>query len=221
MEPGSIERSREQVDVGKASRRKAERSESKEPKKTPDEELAIATEVVGLVLGTQPNCAAAAALMTEIGANLGYELLPCPVSVVAIEKASKTLLTMGPKANARFSDEARAKMEDLRPEGRDTGHIVVTSAEHLRLLDPNMRQLESYGVSAPSVMMRVNSVDPESGEWPFQWNGLQLWYILDEENRALIPTYEAARQELAARAKIIASDIRAGRSLELIVARAR
>ncbi|EYT56662.1 hypothetical protein H490_0101565 [Leucobacter sp. UCD-THU] len=183
--------------------------------------MAIVTEVVGLLFGIQPNCAAAAALTTEIGANLSYDLQPRPVSVVAVEKSSNTLLTMGPKANGKFSAEARARMEDRRPEGRDTGHLVVTSTEHLRLLDPNMRQLESYGVKAPSIMIRVKSVDPESGEWPFEWQGLQLLYILDEENRALIPAYEAARQDLAARAKIIAADIRAGRSLDLIVARAR
>lgn len=203
--------------MGKANRLKAERAEARKARDvsvvqrgTPEEELSAATIVVGELFGTEADCAAAAGLLVAIGDELGHALRPRPVSAIIREKKSNTLLTMGPKATEKFSPEQIAGTENLWPGGRNTGHIVVLSDEHKLLLDPNMRQLGNVGVDAPSIMIRVRSTEPESGEWPFQYEDLQILYFVDDENRALLPRYENAHRESRVYAQAIAEGIRAG-----------
>jgi hypothetical protein len=148
--------------------------------------------------------------MVEIGAQLGHILSPRHVSVIIREKATNALLTMGPRATERFSAEQLARMENHRPDGRDTGHIVVTSNAYSLMLDPNMRQLGSYGIDAPSVVARVSTTEPESGEWTFSSNTLHLAYIVDDENQGLLPRYADARRGGANYARMIAAGIRSG-----------
>lgn len=207
--------------MGRASRRKKERSKEESPLLSPENQLAAVTESVALMYGINADCAGAAALMVEIGDALGIKLQQRPVSVIAHEKSSGTTLTMGPKASSRFTPEQMAGMENYRPNGKDTGHIVVISDEHRALLDPNMRQLENFGVNAPAVMMRVKSAQPESGEWVFQWeDNLEILYILDDENEALIPRFEAMRSQCRATARAMATDISAGLAAPSIAQRA-
>lgn len=199
--------------MGKASRLKAERAAQRADAinyRSPEDELSAATVVVGELFGIEADCASAAGLMVEVGAQLGHELRPRPVSVIIREKATKAFLAMGPRASERFSAEQLAGMENYRPGGRDTGHIVVTSDAHRLMLDPNMRQLGSYGIEAPSIVIRVRSTEPESGEWEFSSDTLDLVYIVDDGNEGLLPRYEDARREGTSYARTIAAGIRAG-----------
>ncbi|GAB2566441.1 hypothetical protein GCM10027033_23810 [Leucobacter ruminantium] len=203
--------------MGKASRLKAERAADRKgrlvsvgQRGTPEEELSAATSVVGELFGIEADCAAAAGLLVAIGDELGHALRPRPVAAIIRETKSNTLLAMGPKATKKFSPEQIAGMENHRPGGRDTGHLVVTSDEHKLLLDPNMRQLGNVGVDAPSILIRVRSTEPESGEWQFRHEGLEILYFVDDENRALLPHYENAHRESRVYAQAIAEGIRAG-----------
>lgn len=199
--------------MGKASRLKAERAAQRSvgiDSRSPEDELSTAVVVVGELFGIEADCASAAGLMVEIGAQLGYVLRPRPVSVIIREKTTNAVLTMGPRATERFSTEQLARMENHRPGGRDTGHIVVTSDAHSLMLDPNMRQLGSYGIDAPSIVIRVRSTEPASGEWEFSSATLDLVYIVDDGNEGLLPRYEDARREGARYARTIAAGIRAG-----------
>ncbi|MDY7529224.1 MULTISPECIES: hypothetical protein [unclassified Cryobacterium] len=210
--------------MGKASRLKADRAAKRCPaleRQSPEDELSAAVVVVGELFGIEADCASAAGLLVEIGAQLGHVLRPRPVSVIIREKTTNTLLTMGPRASEKFSAEQLSRMENHRPGGRDTGHIVVTSDDHRLMLDPNMRQLGSHGINAPSIVIRVRSTEPESGEWEFSSETLDLIYIVDDGNEALLPPYENARRESVDYARKIADDIRAGVDPVSIAARIR
>ena len=124
---------------------------------------------------------------------------------------------MGPKATAQATPDQIAAMEDLKPEGRDTGHIVVTSADQKVLLDPNILQLHSHGVAAPHEIRQIGDESPASGKWEYEWGEGQIVYYVDDDNETLLPRYEKARRHRRPQAKRIASDIRAGRSLAEIV----
>ncbi|MFV0633348.1 hypothetical protein [Demequina sp.] len=117
---------------------------------------------------------------------------------------------MGPKARSVLSADALSMTEDLRQGGRDTGHMVVTSDDALLLLDPNLVQARSYGLDAPAVVMRVNSTDPESGEWFFHHEQFIAHYMLDEDNQALLPRFARQREEARGVARRIADRLREG-----------
>lgn len=203
--------------MGRASRLKAERAGARKAirafagqRGTPEEELSAAVIAVGELFGAEADCAAAAGLLVAIGEELGHVLRPRAVAAIIRDEKSGTLLAMGPKATEKFSLEQVAKMENYRQGGQDTGHMVVVSDEHRLLLDPNMRQLGSVGVDAPSILIRVRSTEPESGEWQFLHEGLAILYLVDDENRALLPRYENAHRESPVYAQAIAEGIRAG-----------
>ncbi len=203
--------------MGKASRLKAERAATNETTRVsadqngnPEKELSAAVIVVGELFGVDTDCAAAAGLLAAIGEQLGHRLRPQPLSVIIREPETETLIMMGPKATEKFSAEQLATMENLRPRGRETGHIVVISDEHNLLLDPNMRQLGSIGVNAPSIIMRVRSTEPDSGNWQFRSDALEILYLVDNENQALLPRYEDAYRESHAYAQTIGEEIVAG-----------
>jgi hypothetical protein len=99
---------------------------------------------------------------------------------------------MGPAARRNLSPEELSELEDHLPNGRDTGHLVLTSNDPKMLFDPNLRQLHAYGIVAPSVAMRISDTE-DSTKWSMALKGLQIQYILDEENQALIPRFEKAK----------------------------
>lgn len=170
--------------------------------------------------GDTPDCAGAAALMVAIGDELEVPLRARPVSVVVRNTDTDDMFFMGPKARAGLSADQLARTEDLRLGDTDTGHMVVTSDDALLLLDPNLTQSRSYGIDAPAVMMRVQSTDPDSGEWFFRHGPFIVHYMLDEENRSLIPRFERHREEARRLAKFIANRLRKGASPEEIAAEA-
>lgn len=201
--------------MGKGARLKAARAgmratRSQKALEEARQPLIRAAQVVTLLFGDTPDCAGAAALLAAIGDELGSPLRARPVSVIGTDAETNDTFFMGPKARARFSDEALAAIEDHRKNGRDTGHIVVTSDDALLLLDPNLTQVRSYGMNAPGVAMRIRSTDPESGEWDVVFGSLHLHYMLDEDNRSLIPRFERQRRVSQVMAKAISHDIRAG-----------
>lgn len=215
--------------MGKGNRNKgaraAQRTNSAAPPVRPaaEQELSAAVIVVGELFGIQPDCASAAGLLAEIGAHLGHDLRPRPVSVLVHDQATSSVFAMGPKATDKLPAAQRLSMENHRPNGKDTGHLVLTSDEPSLVLDPNMRQLGTYGVDAPSIVIRVKSTEPESGEWQFSSNGLSLLYFLDEENHALLPLFEQTRRDpiVVVIARKIGEDIRSGIDLDTIISRVR
>lgn len=188
-----------------------------------DQELSAAVIVVGELFGIEPNCASAAALLAEVGAHLGYELRPRPVSVLVHDQATSSILAMGPKATAKLTAAQHESMENHRTKGKDTGHLVLTSDGPSLVLDPNMRQLGTYGVNAPSIIIRVKSTQPENGEWTFSTNGLSLLYLLDEENHSLLPLFEQTRRDpnVVAIARMIGEGIRSDGNLDTIITSVR
>lgn len=86
-----------------------------------------------------------------------------------------------------------------------------------------MRQLGTYGMDAPSIIIRVRSTQPENGEWTSSANGLSLLYVLDEENSALLPLVEPTRRDpsVVAIARRIGEDIPSGRDLDSTISSAR
>lgn len=214
--------------MGKASRLKAERAATRAAtsaaaaqRRSPEEMLSAAVIVVGELFGEEADCAAAAGILVEIGEHLGYPLRPRPVAAIIRDRATGTFLTMGPKATEKLSDDQLARMENHRPGGRDTGHIVVTSDDHGLMLDPNMRQLAKFGIAAPSIVIRVRSTEPDSGEWEFSDSSLDILYFVDDGNESLMPRYRDARRESAPYARVIAEALREGHDALAIAARMR
>lgn len=219
----------EAKDMGKGNRKNAARAAQRSShaaapvRPAAEQELSAAVIVVGELFGIEPDCASAAALLTEVGAHLGYDLRPRPVSVLVHDQPTSSILAMGPKATAKLPPAQQKSMENHRPNGKDTGHLVLTSDGPSLVLDPNMRQLGTYGVDAPSIIIRVKSTQPESGEWQFSRNGLSLLYFLDEENHALLPMFEQTRRDpnVVAIARKIGEGIRSGADLGTIISSVR
>ncbi len=155
-------------------------------------------------------------MLIEIGANLGFELSARPVSVRGFDMATGQEFVMGPKATSTLSPDNRQAILNRLPEGKDNGHLVLTLEKPGLLLDPNMRQLGQYGIDAPSILMNIQSAQPESGRWDAHHDGLSLIYLLDEKNTALLPRFNAARLESKTLAGSIGESLRAGRTVEEI-----
>lgn len=202
--------------MGKGKRLKAERAaEAARPLATREPDQAMLLEAVGAVgeaFGDRADCAAAAAFLVLTGRNLGFALTPRPVSLLARDSASGDVAVLGPKASALLSDADRARVEDHTPEGRNTGHMVVTSESPRFLFDPNLRQLSGYGLRAPSVAFPIRSTTPADGGWRNAVAGLDLRYIMDDENTALSERYEAALEFFVPHAEALATLLRQGAS---------
>lgn len=194
-------------------------SNSEGARRSVSEELCIATEVVGRLFGIKPDCAGAAGVLAAIGEALGHRLRPQPVSVMGREVSTGHSFVMGPKARERLTAAQLEGMEDLLPDKKDTGHLVLISEDPQLLLDPNMTQLGTYGIEAPSVVIRLKSARPDSGVWEFESGELQLIYILDDDNEALLPRFNKIRDKSRFVASFVAQGIRAGASAEVIAAR--
>jgi hypothetical protein len=190
-----------------ASRRAAARSPQRQPPPAV-EQLGEATQIVGQFFGTTANCADAAGLLIEIGSRLGFKLRARPVSVQGMDAATGRRFVMGPKATKGLTPEERRELINLWPDGKNNGHMVLTSENPGLLLDPNMGQVAQYGIDAPIIVLRIQSTEPESGQWDARHAGLSLIYIVDDENLALMPRFEAARLESRALAASIAKDLR-------------
>ncbi len=145
---------------------------------------------------------------------MGYTLVPRPVSAVILDHKSGNTLIMGPKARARFAPGALEKLENHLPDGKDNGHIVLTSEDPRALYDSNLRQTGAYGVEAPSIVMNIRSTEPESGEWVFKYGDLEVLYIVDDETRVLVEAMERVAPKLAESASILVDNLRAGVSIE-------
>lgn len=186
--------------MGKAARLKAQRKadegaahvrqQEAATAPAPQELLQEAVIAVGLIFGTEPACAEAGALLYGAALELGYELRPRPVSVLARATDSEAMAFMGPKATAMIADADPGEIEDLRPRGRDNGHLVLTCEDPMLLLDPNIRQLSVMGFDVPSITMRIRSTEPESGDWQGAFADFQIWYMLDEDNDALMKNWD-------------------------------
>lgn len=213
--------------MGKASRLKKERNakvSNSAPSPVPSDEaepslrhLEQAVIAVGDVFGEEANCAAAAALLSETAKSLGFDLTVRPVSVLAHEESSDTWVVMGPAATARIPDAARGRFENRLPDGKDNGHVILTTDAPIPLLlDPNLRQLNAYGIAAPSVIVRLKSTDPSDGAWGIDLGDLKLTYILDEGNRALVHDFEETKRKARPNAEQLADFIRSGESADQI-----
>lgn len=158
----------------------------------PLEVLGRAVEFVGDFFGTEPRCGNAAALMREIGRDLGYDLKPRPVSFIALKRSTGDRIITGPKAATKFDAEDLKQAETLGIIDPNNGHMVVTNEDPPLLIDANIRQLANGGMSVPSVIAMVESVYPESEDWKLDLtDDVAVWYLLDEDNRALLQGFDA------------------------------
>lgn len=195
--------------MGKGQRLKAERKAATgQVREQNRRRLQDITATLVHLFGETPDCAGAAALMVAVGDELRIPLRARPVSVVVQNTDNGDMFFMGPKARLSLTAEQLARTEDLSSGGKDTGHMVVTSDEARLLLDPNLIQARAYGMDAPAVVMRVNSTDPASGEWFFRHAPFVVQYMLDEENRLLMPRFDSQRGEARAMARHIAERLR-------------
>lgn len=201
--------------MGKAKRLKAERRQAAHGRRDLGQSdlarlLEIATEAVGDAFGEQADCAAAAGVLARVGELLGATLTPRPVSLLATDSTTGDVAFMGPKATAMIPSEARAKVEDMRPDGKDNGHLVLTLAEPPLMFDPNLRQLGAWGMEAPSLALRIGSVQPDSQQWGTRVGALSLLYLLDEENDVLLERFEDVKAKSTANAEALVDMLRMG-----------
>lgn len=202
--------------MGKASRLKKERAAAAASNPYPD--LAAAVELIGYAFGSHPDCAAVSAFIYLTGKELGYELTPRSVSVVAHQISTDEIAFMGPRASALVAKADAGRVEDHRTEGRDSGHMVVTAEDPTVLLDGNLGQLRAYGLRAPdSVILRIESTKPENGLWVAKLSDLQVTYLPDD-NESLWERYAAGLEGHREEAIQLASMIRAGASVAQIKA---
>ena len=202
----------------RAARKKAREQGTQQPvPKAPESMLIEAAKAVGERFGIQPQCVEAACMLQHAGRLLGYELTVRPVSVLAIDKATNSTAFMGPKASAMMSERDRELATDYRPHSRDAGHVVLTCEDPQLLLDPNMRQLASYGIDAPGVVLKIKSLHPDSGQWHFQQNGLDIYYLVDDDNRALLGNYDAISKSWQREAADVVRLLRGGSTADDIV----
>ncbi len=191
---------------------------SADGEKAPLAALGDAVELVGGIFGTQADCATAAALLCEIGRHLGYKLSVRPVSLIASQPSTETIVVMGPKALERFPKSALRTAHSKLLNGENTGHVVVTCEDPTLLLDANLPQLAVANISAPILMAKVGSTHPESGEWQLRpIEDLDLLYILDEDNDGLIHDFHKAMANFSDEAEHFAKLIRAGASASYIL----
>lgn len=208
--------------MSKGNRLKRERSEAGNfstisiVSRAPLAVLGEAVIAVGDVFGSTPNCAKAAALLHETARLLGYQLAVRPVSVLAHHIPTDTWLFMGPRASEKIPDRARARIENHLPSGKDNGHVILTCDDPLLLFDPNIRQLGSYGLDTPSLIIRIASEHPDDGAWIAVHDGLELQYILDEDNRTLIEHFDKLVKRFASDAQTLAKMLRAGATAEMM-----
>lgn len=192
------------------------RNEAQDLLRAPLGVLLEAVVAVGDVFGTNARCVEAAALLQETARLLGYQLRVRPVSLFARHVRTETWAVMGPRATGQLSHEARANAENYRPGGKDTGHLVLTSEEPCLLFDPNLRQLGASGYDAPSLILRINSTNPDTGRWLADAGSWQLEYILDEDNRVLIDWLDEIVRRLSSDAEYLAGMLRSGATAQMM-----
>jgi len=178
--------------------------------RVPQDVLFEAVVAVGDAFGSAPRCAEAAAVLWETARLLGYALEVRPVSLLIHDETRDTWGFMGPKASALIPDEVRSDVVDLRPNGQDNGHVVLTREEPTLLLDPNLRQLASYEIAAPSLVLNIRSTHPEDGRWSAELEGLRLMYIDDPDNLALVARWDDVVRRFASESAYLAEMLRAG-----------
>lgn len=163
--------------------------------------------VVAYAFGKANQCGNAAALLCEVGRHLGFALTARPVSLIAANSSGHSAV-MGPKALERHPQTSGSQ---------SLGHVVVTCDDPLLLMDANLSQLDQFGLPGPIVMARIESIDPEDGEWGFEQEDLQFSYILDEGARPLIEGFEEAMANYTAEALMIAKLVRDGATARDVV----
>lgn len=174
------------------------------------EVLGEAVETVGDMFGTEPECAKAAALLWAIGDYLGYTLDVRPVSLIAHQASTENFVVMGPKAAAQIPESLLAGANYSLLEGENLGHVVLTCEEPRLLLDPTLRQLRNGSLNAPSLLAGIDSTHPDSGEWHVQIGDLEVRYLLDDDNRALLEGFDEAVDFYSATARNLGKGLRAG-----------
>lgn len=221
-------RSQKGILVGKGARLKGEKAAAaaaglgRELQERVDSAvLDEAITAVGDMFGTEPLCANAAALMQEVGRYLGYTFKARPVSLVAHQPSTGNIAALGPKATELINADVLAGAEFHLPDGRNTGHMVVTCEDPLLLIDANLRQLMRFGMDAPSLRVNTRSSRPSNGRWSFDLPDLQLRYIFDEDNRALLVGFQDTVSSSSRLAAFMAENLRNGASADDVISLVR
>jgi hypothetical protein len=154
-----------------------------------------------------------------IAAELGLDLEPRAVSLVATQLSTGDKAIMGPKALAMVPDGQRHLMERVSAWDVENGHMVLTSEDPRTFFDPNLRQLNGYGIPASNIAMNIQSTNPLDGGWTANLPDLQVVYLVDDDNTRLRSAYEEGLAEHQANAKAIARMLQDGLSVDQINAR--
>lgn len=177
---------------------------------------------VSSIFGSEARCVNASALMRELGRQLGYKFEPRPVSLVASSLKTGNSALLGVKAVATASLEDLSTAQDRRPEGENTGHVILTSGDPGLVVDANLGQLAPFGIDIPMLRKRADP-HPQSGDW--QWTnedlGIKLHYILDEDHYGLLEDFETEVAAWTPAAVHIAGRLRAGIGVKELVSELR
>lgn len=159
--------------------------------------------------GTEARCIEGAALLQQTAAHLGFTFTPRPVGVLVANIAEGRVAMLGSAAEDHVPPGRRADILDLRPGGQGAaGHVVLTSSDPLRLLDPTLTQTANVGIAAPPVVMAITSEHPAKGGWSFVQGPLEVTYVTADDDRRLLDDYDDVLASYAHAAKRLARMIR-------------
>lgn len=203
--------------MGKGARLRAARR-VQDDARTPLEMLRQCVIAVGDAFGTWSMCVEAACVLQQVGELLGFDLEVRPVAVLMRDKANGYTAAMGTKAEAFLSKDFLGEVIDERPSDvGPTGHVVLTCADPLLLLDPNLRQVGRGGLDAPSIWMSIRSDHPGDGGWRYEDGNLLVVYLVDDEDRSLLENYDEVRQSWAGVAVALVQLVRAGATADKLL----
>lgn len=207
------------------AQRKAEARAAGQGLQLPRVDLAVLDRgiyAVSSIFGTEARCVNAAALMQELGRHLGYKFEPRQVSLVASSLRTGNSALLGVKAVTTASLEDLSTAQDRRPEGENTGHVILTSDDPGLVVDANLGQLAPFGIDIPMLRRRADP-HPQGGEW--QWTneelGIKLHYMLDEDHYGLLEHFDSEVLTWTPAAVQIAGKLREGIGAKELVAELR
>jgi len=194
---------------------KKARARRKPTTQAPLHVLLECVQVVSDYFGTEPKCHEAAVILQTVGKLLGYDLAPRAVSLVAHDTRTGNVAVFGTIAKDRVPQGRLTVDRSPDPTAR-TGHIVLTCASPLLLIDATLPQLASSGIDAPSLVTYIDSVDPADGRWLTSTpSGLDLGYMPDPVDTAtLLEEWDVPRPMNALFARDIVRLVRGGMTAE-------
>ena len=183
----------------------------------PDDAMLIRlTEAVGNYFRDEPQCVSAAAILTSVGREFGFDLEPRPVSIYAAPTHGGCgSIATGDKGGAfgqRLSMTPAVKNPHLWHSDFDrAGHMIVTADEGNWVLDPTFSQFAYAGLPRTIITTQVDDVHPRLGFIEFGDDDLVVRYWLEDEISDWRKDYETYQKENGHLIGTIARLVRDGR----------